>query len=145
MHYHVVPSKPDTFQSYTKESTNVFYGPTVRVLQKGQFRLGFVVHAWESIIAVALVSEDDVYENVDEKTRQRIILSKNALKNTEGLPRVIEAGQTIADVELAWYKFSINQWREITPKVGKKVTKFLFSDTKPDKLADSKVQRLLIA
>ena len=138
------PAKPDCFQCFTNDSKNIFYGPAVKVSTDNKtYQLGFVVHAWDSIIAVAVVSHNDNITNLSDGIRNAIIKAKNVCFSVEGLPRLLETGNAIDGLDIVYFKFSINQWRHVVPKLGKKTTKFNFCDVKPEKLAVSKVQRLL--
>ena len=69
------PAKPDCFQCFTNDSKNIFYGPAVKVSTDDNktYQLGFVVHAWDSIIAVAVVSHNDNITNLSDGIRNAII------------------------------------------------------------------------
>ena len=118
------PAKPELLQCYTRDRNMSFYGPAVKVNGK----LGFVLHKWDKIIAVVLTPDKQTYEAAKEIVDQFCGLSSH-----------IETCSQIKGLNLEFYKYSINQWRQ----VERKKTKFNYIGEKPEKLADSIVQRYL--
>ena len=123
--------------------------PTVRLFENNQYALGIALHKWNiaegsskgNYLAVYIVCGfENSWEEIDMKNAYDVLENEN--ENIRTFDTETLENSTFEDESIVVYKFSVNVWRRVE-LTGKKVKKWTFADTKPDKNEFSRVQRLL--
>ena len=125
--------------------------PTLRLFDNDKYALGVGLHKWKNestdiklkgeYIAVYVVCDfEESWSNIDLSNVYNLLQNDN--QQFENIDMESIENGTFTDERIYIYKFSVNVWRRVE-FIGKKVKKWTFVDTKPDKDMCSKVQRLL--
>tara|TARA_B110000977_G_scaffold201386_1_gene295746 strand:+ start:6550 stop:7002 length:453 start_codon:yes stop_codon:yes gene_type:complete len=125
--------------------------PTVRLFNNEKYALAVALHKWKNetsdvkqkgeFIAVYIVCHyGDSWDEMDFTDTYHVVQSESDfIRNIE--PSSFESG-TYDDERIQIFKFSVNVWRKVE-YIGKKVKKWTFVDSKPEKDSPSQIQRLL--
>ena len=142
MKFETAVAKYDDHEVYT--GVNKF--PTLRIFKDAKYALALALHKWNVTegtnkgfyLACYVLTEYTLWENINieslHETLEEHIINIQDL-DTKNIESCKYTNITV-------YKFSVNCWRQVE-NTGKKVLKWGYVDTKPDKNQESCVQRLL--
>lgn len=123
--------------------------PTVRLYENSKYALGIALHKWSVLegsskgnyIAVYKICEFQTsWDSIDLQTAYDFIHAEEDTIKSIDFSSI--ENHNCEDSSVIVYKYSVSAWRNVETS-GKKVKKWTFSDTKPTKEDESKIQRLL--
>ena len=115
-------------------NNNFIIGPTVRIVDENNYRLGFTLHKWEippsgKLLAIYIVTEsipknDKFWDNPNLSDHVPDIKDKLTLTSEKLKSISIEQIEDDEIDEVFIYKYHANQWRQVEKKKSKWTYKY---------------------